>query len=309
MTVGHADTNYNKDQAVTRLINAATANIERWTRRLFLRGTITEFFDGSRYRYSVPLKGHPIVSITNVWDDPNFNYNTALQTSVYKFSPKTGWLKLFKGGRFSNAVQNIKVTYLGGYALYPVQAGQNDQIIVSDDGTNWLVVTIPEPDYGQTYTAEELATAMTTAIEATTGFGDEITITYSSTTRKFTIASDGGTFQIMADTSNAAEGWTDRALDFATMIGLTTGGNSSTDRTGEVSYTMDSPSGEIPEDLKWATVEYVAFLYEQTGGEGGGSDRFGVSGTGGDRTNMQYFARRPPDYINDVIRDYSMGRL
>jgi len=304
--VGDTDTTYNKDQTMTQIINSVTASTERLTRRSFKRGTFTEYFDGEQYRFSVPLRGYPIVSITNVWDDPNLLYTSALSTSVYT-TGRTGWLKLYKGGRFSSAIQNVKVTYLGGYAQFPVAAGYNDQIRVNDDGSTWTTATIPEPDYGQAYTAEELLTEIKTAVEALSDFDDTLTVTYSSVTRKFTLVSDGSTFEILMDTSDT--NWDNRMLYFAKLLGMTTGIDSTFNKTGALTYTSDDPVGGIPDDLKWAVCEWASFLYEQTGGDGGGGNRMGISGSGGERTSTQYYLRRPPDYIMDVIRDYTAGRL
>ena len=307
ITIGDTDGEYNKDEMLTRLINAVSRQVERITRRRFVRGDYTEYFDGAQYPYSIPLSAYPIVSITYLYDDPNHSYSAALSSSIYEADARTGWLKLFKGGRFSNALKNVKCVYTGGYALYQVEAGVNDQIVVNDDSTNWLTATIPESDNEEGYTAEELADAIETAVNALANFGDTLTVTYDSTSGKFTLSSDGSTFEILADTSNA--NWSTRVQYFADLIGITHGNGSSNNKTGATEYEAGSRSGSLPEDLTWAVAGWVAFLFEQTGGDGGGDNRFGVSGTGGDKTNMNYYMRSVPKYIMDVVNDYSAGRL
>ena len=297
ITVGAA--NENKDQILTQIINTVSAEIERQCDRRFKRGVHTEYFNGTRWRTSVPLRAIPVVSITNIWDDLNLDYNTAVNSENYTFNPDNGMIYLL-GGSFSSGYRNIKVTYTGGQALFIVQEGINDQIRVNDDGSTWATATIPPPDFGMSYTAEDLADAIETAVNALSDFDDTLTVTYSSTTRKFTFASDGSTFQIMADTGGS--GWDDRMEKFGALIGMTTGASSGNNKTGATSYVMDTLVGNVSEDLRWAAAEWAVFMYNQTIP---GGDRFGVSGTGGDGPgSAQFFLRNPPTYTKQVLASY-----
>ena len=307
-----ADADEDKDTTITQLINIVTGEVERITGRSFIRGEHTEFFDGETWRYSIPLKGKPVVSVTNLYDDPGLDYSTALATDTYVITPY-GWVKLLGGGQrigggmFYPSKQNIKCVYVGGYALYKVQAGFNDLLRVNRTAVtpSWVNATIPPPDFGQDYTAEELAAAIDVALTAALT-PDTFTVTYDSGLRKFTITSAGSTFEVMLHT--AGSGWVAAHANFASLIGFDTGAPSAANKTGALAYTTNTPSGTVPDDLKWAACEWVAYLYEQTSGTGGGSNRFGISSTSGQPGTINYLAGDVPKRIIRVIRDYA-GRV
>ena len=284
----------NTDDMVVRLINVVTGFFEQECNRTFLRRVPTEYYDGDKYRFSIPLKAYPIVSITNVWDDPNHAYNTIIPAANYGYHEDSGILFL-NTGEFLRYKKNIKVTYTGGYARYYVEASFNDRFVFREAATGTYLIATVEP--GE-YTAETLATALKTALDAA---GTTFTVTYNSTSRKFTITqSTPGTFQILLNTTDA-EYPTGRSI--YSTIGFTTGATSTANKTGATAYTTDVASGEAPMDLQWAVVEAISYLFEQTKGNVA-QNRFGISGINLGDSGAQYFLRSLPDRVKDAITFY-----
>ena len=102
---------------------------------------------------------------------------------------------------------------------FVIQTGVNQDIDFSDGVVRSATVT------AGTYTSTTLATEIQTQMDAAST--DTITCTYSTTTGKWTIASDGGTFELLWDTGASS----------ATSIGAAIGFDTSADDTGSTSYT------------------------------------------------------------------------
>lgn len=150
-----------------------------------------------------------------------------------------GSLKLLKNWFFEDAVSvsassedsNFPASNLSKYIRGKVWRSSGTFVIDSsnnkldfDDGGGEENVTL---DSG-TYTASELAAEIKSKMEAATG--DTITVTFSTSTGKWTIASDGGTLSLLWNSG------TNNANSVAESIGF----DSSADDTGAVTYTGDN---------------------------------------------------------------------
>jgi len=286
---------------LTQLVNVVSRRVEEFTsRELLRRNAFTEYFSGMQYRYSVPLRAFPIVSITSLWDDPNLDYDSVINTEAYTHNPDTGILYL-KNGTFATAYRNIKVTYVGGYAEFIVYPGVNDKIIFREATTGaYSTATVADGRY----TAESLATEIKTALDAA---GGTYTCTYSSATRKFTITqtAPATSFEILLNTGDASY----VSTNIYATIGFVTGAAASSNKTGALAYTTTNPTGSVPDDLQWAIVEWIAYLFEQTRGAGPSDNRFGISGKSIGDSSASYFLRDIPTRVKEVIQSYQRPTL
>jgi hypothetical protein len=104
---------------------------------------------------------------------------------------------------------------------YVIVAGENDVLDFNDGGAQQAVLT------AGLYTAAGLASHIQTQVDAEST--DTITCTYSDSTNKFTLASDGGTFQLLLKTG------TNKERSAYKLLGFT----DSADKTGSTSYAGD----------------------------------------------------------------------
>lgn len=111
--------NQTHDEELERLITAAQAFLERECARTFERTTYTEFYSGAEWRDRLLLAAPPIVSITNIWDDPARQYLTPLSSSLYVIEDAEAGVIRLDGLTFNTGLRNIKVEYIGGYAEIP----------------------------------------------------------------------------------------------------------------------------------------------------------------------------------------------
>ena len=110
-----------------------------------------------------------------------------------------------------------------GWGRFVIESGVNDALDFNEGGGE-LNATIT----AGTYTADTLAAEIKIQLDAEGG--DTYTVTYSSSTNKFTIASDGSTFELM---------W-DSGTNTATTIGSSIGFSVTADDTGALTYTADN---------------------------------------------------------------------
>lgn len=115
--------------------------------------------------------------------------------------------------------------YSGGFILW---AGVNESISVTDDGGGPVTVDIIDGSNavsGTRYTGDELAGFIKAALDADTTLTQTYTVTYSSTTHKFTIGHGGSTLSLH---------WTTTPM-IADLLGY----DYSADDTGSTSYEGD----------------------------------------------------------------------
>jgi len=134
------------DAELERIIAAVQSFLELECGRKFDLATVTEYYNGAGHvstgrfgggsfnglsvgyrpvhgdvwRDRILVAQPPVVSITNLWDDPLRVYDTVpLLTSQYVIAdPESGLIRL-DGIIFQHGIHNIKITYVGGYAEIP----------------------------------------------------------------------------------------------------------------------------------------------------------------------------------------------
>lgn len=144
--------NTDHDDELKRLIPAVQGFIEKECGRRFDQATVTEYFSGrgfiysSNYGYGYGVNGTgipigrrygvdewssrecsdrlmvaqpPILSVTNIWDDPLRLYTTPIPTANYVIDDAEAGLIKLDQLLFQRGLQNIKITYVGGYDPIP----------------------------------------------------------------------------------------------------------------------------------------------------------------------------------------------
>ena len=126
---GIENENQEHDTELARLIPAVQEWLQHECARKFEQATVTEYYSGRTWRELIMVARPPIVSITNLWDDPLRVYATPLALSSYVVpavdseDSKAGLVRL-DGRTFTDGIQNIKITYVGGYATIPTDLEQ-----------------------------------------------------------------------------------------------------------------------------------------------------------------------------------------
>ena len=200
--------------------------------------------------------GYSIRNVKSVATDTltlNFNLGTAPASGVdlglavlYKpgtaFPTFSGWL--YRGnGAAIEMIAGQRVTEMGievnagelinasfsmegvEYFFDPITIDATNDDLDFDDGGGEENVSVAQKTYKDPC---ELAEALQAAMDAATA--DNITVTYSDSTGKFTVATDGGTLSLL---------W-DSGTNTATTIGAALGFDTSADDTGSTSYEGDS---------------------------------------------------------------------
>jgi hypothetical protein len=108
------------DDIITRFINVATFNIEKWADRKLLTRAHTEYKDG-RKNNRILLRHWPVTAITSVYDDPESAFTdagTEIAATDYAIDgdPANGiGVVLLNGLQFIKGTRNIRVIYTAGY--------------------------------------------------------------------------------------------------------------------------------------------------------------------------------------------------
>ncbi len=111
--------NTDHDAELARLITAVQAFLEQECGRTFTQGTFTEYYSGTEWQDRLLVAAPPIISITNIWDDPLRVYATPLASSLYVIDDAEAGVIRLDGLTFQKGLRNIKVTYVGGFAEIP----------------------------------------------------------------------------------------------------------------------------------------------------------------------------------------------
>ena len=172
--------------------------------------------------------GKPISYIPADVDHPSI--------TVWEYEGNGGAIQMIAGCKFlgwnlqADAGQFINGAFTGegiSYYFNPITiTSTNKYLDFSDSAPSTLQAVLVEKTYKD---PEQLATALTTAMNAQ-GSGDTFTVTYSSSTGKFTIASDGTPFELLWNTG----------AQTANSVGATLGFSVAADDTGAGSYLGDS---------------------------------------------------------------------
>jgi hypothetical protein len=130
----------------------------------------------------------------------------------------------------ANQLANASFSFEGiGFYFNPITIVATNKFIDFNEGGASLLATLTEKTYKDPHElADQIATAMNAAATAT------ITCTYSDSTGKYTITSDGATFEIEWETGTKGSDNAD------TNVGTTIGFSDAADDTGATSYTSDT---------------------------------------------------------------------
>lgn len=153
----------------------------------------------------------------------------------------------------------------GGFIFWD---GVNDQIRVTDDGGSATIDIITDGELvaGTAYTGAQVAAALKAALDADTTLTQTYAITYSESTKKFTIAHGGATLSLLWTTSEITQ-----------MMGNLLGFAHGEDDTGETSYTSDE---ERDATGRWSFRDGVNDTIRVTDDGGGPVDVDILSSTG-----------------------------
>lgn len=127
------------DAELTTLVAIASARIERWCGRVLNMDERTEYYDGSGSRMLL-LKEYPLVELTGVVVVESDGTETTLDVDSFDMDAESGevwfapWSTEGAYGTFPQGKKNIKITYIGGYALTEIeQAEETDSILIPED--------------------------------------------------------------------------------------------------------------------------------------------------------------------------------
>ena len=93
--------------------------LERECERKFEQATVTEYYSGDEWLTRLIVSRPPVISITNMWDDPLRVYATPILNSLYTIQDSNSGLIRLDGLTFQSGINNIKITYSGGFATIP----------------------------------------------------------------------------------------------------------------------------------------------------------------------------------------------
>lgn len=121
--------NQEHDAELDRLIPAVQEWLERECERKFEQATVTEYYSGCHRRDLIVVARPPIITVTNLWDDPLRVYATPIPLVNYVV-PAVGSEDALAGIlrldhlTFLDGIQNIKITYSGGFETIPADLEQ-----------------------------------------------------------------------------------------------------------------------------------------------------------------------------------------
>lgn len=170
---------------------------------------------GRYVNYSPVNSGHPSLSITDY---------RANQAAIQAMAG--GKVTEWSVSAVANEIVNSSYTVEGTKFFYdPITIDATNDDMDFDDGGGEENVSVTQKTYRHPF---ELASALETAMNTATT--DTITVSYSESTGKFTIASDGGTLSLLWNTGT----------NTATTIGAALGFATAADDTGSTSYEGDN---------------------------------------------------------------------
>lgn len=271
VTSDYTDTNL-----MTMLINYTSEFLLRYYKRIgFKYTTVTnsEFHDGKGYS-EINTDYYPIISITALYDDTTRAWGSGqlIDTDDYEIEDAAAGIVRRFDDVFTDDKSNVRVDYVAGYSTM-FTAGLT---ISFDEGGSALSAAITDGAYN----ASSLATEVQTRMDA--AGSDTWTCTYSEITRKYTIASDGGTANIAWATST----------DMAELMGY----DKQADDSGATSYASDYPVLDVPTLLSDLCETIVRWRFAEIK-----EKRIGKSSASDDMGSISFFYGDLPDYLKRMI--------
>jgi hypothetical protein len=248
------------DDILKSLIKDATEAIEGFIAKRIITRQYTEYHDG-RNKVNIITRNYPIYKVGSLYDDTNHDFGTAdlIDLANYRIEHDPGIITLTGDESvFVNGRENVKVIYYAGYSRFLVIDENNNYLDIKESGGTEIAVEIPSASdidsFWPGYSAEDLATAIQTALNAKDGLNFNYAVSYNHSIRKFTI-STGTDFQLMANTgaSNLKSIWD--------LIGIST----KADMSAGTSKLSDIEVTGVPNSLRLAAKKLIAYWYEQSG--------------------------------------------
>ena len=249
--------------------DAVTKIIENYTSKIFITRQFTEYYDGEKL-HKLCLKQYPIYVIYDISKSPIESNNITVHddsdrkwesTSLIDASDlivyaDIGQISLYDDEyKFADATQNVKVIYYAGYSRFNVVDEHNNYLDVTDGGGTAAVEISPAENRDTNYpgyNAEDLATAIQTALNANATLNGTYTVTYSQLTQLFTIACDED-FAIPHATGGASD-----SKKLSALIGFTV------NDAGAASYISDEAVTGLPDDIILAAKQIIDQLYDMS---------------------------------------------
>lgn len=125
--LGLASTDTTDDDYLNELVVKVSDEIEGLCQRTFLSASYTEYHRGNGTS-ELLVNNYPVTAITSCYDDTDraWGADTAIPAADLQISERTPGLIIYDGGTFFDtqsalkyAVENIKITYVAGYAVIP----------------------------------------------------------------------------------------------------------------------------------------------------------------------------------------------
>ena len=122
LTISDLKTEFNKDDTshdtlLLSLAESVQSLFEELTNRVIESTTFTEYHGMRSRSDKVFLKNIPVISITSIHDDPDWDYDsdTLISSDDYTYSADEGIV--YYDGLFFHAQNNVKVIYVAGYTV------------------------------------------------------------------------------------------------------------------------------------------------------------------------------------------------
>jgi hypothetical protein len=120
------------DSEILRLIPAVDAFIAQYCNRTLEQATVTEYYSTRAGQTTLRLKIYPVASITSIHDDVDRVYgaDTLLAASDYVLDDAEAGIVKLDGCTFNEGLRNVKVIYLGGFAVGTPQRALLEQAAI-----------------------------------------------------------------------------------------------------------------------------------------------------------------------------------
>ena len=107
------------DAELLRLIPAVDAFIASHCNRVLEQATVTEYYSGRSGQTTLRLRQYPVTSITSLHDDVERVYgaDSLLAAGDYVLTDAKAGLVQLDGLTFEEGLNNIKIVYVGGFAV------------------------------------------------------------------------------------------------------------------------------------------------------------------------------------------------
>ena len=247
-----AITTTTKDTYLNMDIKMVSDFMERYISKSIITKRFIEYHNGGGLAW-ILTKNYPMYKLVNIYDDSNRDFTSAMAAADIWIEYNIGEINLVNNETsFADARGNVKIDYWAGFTRFLVEDEGNNYMDVTDGGgTAAIEIPIQSSYAADGYSAEDLATAIQTALNADATLTETYTVTYNNSTQKFTIAATG-TFSLLWQSG------TNTTKNIGTLIGFAVAANDASAAT----YTADNAVTGIPEDLELAAYQICQSIYD-----------------------------------------------